>query len=112
MSTNSPFTNNTQMVFQAQIEFNFGTAYSYSSYKASMIDALVKFCSILIYFFVIWAICSTVVKHFFMKQLKSEIVQIDEQVHLTYGLLPVSPFRSFKNFSEKLSFSKIYHNQF
>jgi hypothetical protein len=76
--TNSPYFNQTSVVFEALLTFEFGTAYSYCNYKASMIDALVKFCSILIYFFVIWAVISKVVKYFFMKQLQDEIVKIDE----------------------------------
>jgi hypothetical protein len=53
-----------------------------------MIDALVKFATILVFFFIVWSICCFLVKLRFLTALRSEILKTDQKIQMSRGELP------------------------
>ena len=58
ITQNNPYAKDKDTGYTATFEFKFVSQYSYCNYKEKFIDSLVKFCAVLIYFFVIWAFIS------------------------------------------------------
>lgn len=114
LSLNIPFQNQTDsgVTYEASINFQFNLQYQYNNYKASFIDALVKFGTVLVFYFIIWGICCRIVKFMFYKELTNEILRADQQVQMSEGMLPQTKRQSLLRFSNELSFSKLYFNQF
>ena len=95
--------------FNGIIEFQFQTQYSYCKFKSSFINGLVKWTSVLVYFFVIWSILCRVVKNNFMSSLQAHMKSVDNQIRLE-NQKPVNKRKP--DFEERLSFEKIYQNAF
>ena len=112
LSLNIPFQNQTDsgVTYEASINFQFNLQYQYNNYKASFIDALVKFGTVLVFYFIIWGICCRIVKFMFYKELTNEILRADQQVQMSEGMLPQTKRQSLLRFSNELSFSKLYFN--
>ena len=68
--------------YDANINFLFNMQYAYNSYSASMIDGLVKFATILVFYFVFHAAVMFCVRGQFEKELEQEIMKVDEQIQI------------------------------
>jgi formate dehydrogenase maturation protein FdhE len=73
---------------------------------------LIKFGSLLVYFYFFWAFCSYVVKFWFYRELNAAIIKVDYEVQQSEGMLPQRMQQSQDRFKEQLSFHKLYFNQF
>jgi len=74
--------------FKGVIEFFLDFEYRYDNHKASFIDALIRYTTLLVFCYMVWAICCYVIKKKFEKALQSEIIRIDQEVQMARGLLP------------------------
>jgi len=98
--------------YYGEIVFNFDYQYSYNNYGASGIDSLVKFSTILVFFFIIWTICCWFVKQRFLNELRFEILKTSQEIQMADGALPLPKQQSLKNCADQLSFSRLFFNQF
>ena len=65
--------------FYADIYFFFEFQYAYNNIKgAGIVDAMVKFSTLMVYFFVVWMFCKQIVKYMFYKELYQEILKADQ----------------------------------
>ncbi len=80
----------------------------YNNYQGSLIDGLIKFFCILVYFYLFWAILCIFVKKSFNRELGKQILEMD----LSEENLVLSVQQSWDRFTEKLSYTTLYKNQF
>jgi len=77
---NLPYAKDPEKGYDAVIVFYFDFQYNYNHRDASFIDGLVKFGTVLVYFFLIWASVRMCVRNQFYAELKKEVLAADEQV--------------------------------
>ena len=110
---NTPYQYDTEYkLFAGNINFVFDYQYSYNNYAASAIDALVTISTLIMMLFIIWKSLCLYVRYNFYKSLSKSIIQYDEQVQMQEGQLPQSKRQAHQRFAEKLSFSRLFFNQF
>ena len=99
------------MVFEAQIEYEFDFKYSYQNQKASFIDAFVKCSFNLVIAYLFLLVGKLYVRNEFYDELNKVIKKVDQEVHMQSGILPQGGSQgSHSRFAYQLSFTNLYRN--
>jgi hypothetical protein len=109
---NTPYVEQSEDGFYGEVRFFFDYQFSYNNYKASFIDSLVKLATILVVMFMVWVASCWFVKREFYKELRQEIIKVDNEIQVADGSPIQTPEQAIKRCADHLSFSRVYFNQF
>jgi hypothetical protein len=96
--------------YSLEIEFKFDIQFNYLNYQGSAVNGLVKISTVLVYFFLFWAIVCQFVRYFFHIQLYDTILKSDQEFHCDQGEVLLSSEESRDRFASKLSYTNMYKN--
>lgn len=86
--------------YEAELTFFFEFQFAYNNHRPQFINALIKFGSLLVYFYFFWAFCSYLVKFWFYRELNAAIIKVDYEVQQSEGMLPQRIQQSQDRFRE------------